>query len=81
MFRSGAVPEIIRSHQKDELYLTYLRSTCADLAQTLFGMMFIGASVYGIMSLLKDALIMSSISCNLRSHLTESCSGLGEVDI
>lgn len=37
MFRPGGKAEIIRSQQKDEFYLTYLRGLIADVIHSLFG--------------------------------------------
>lgn len=37
MFKSPGSAEIIRSHQKDDYYLSYLRNTTSELAQALIG--------------------------------------------
>ncbi|XP_041366580.1 peroxisome biogenesis factor 10-like [Gigantopelta aegis] len=37
MFKRAGIPEIIRSHQKDDFYLNFLRSSVTDIAQTLAG--------------------------------------------
>ena len=39
MFKAGGKAEIIRSQQKDEYYLTYLRGLTADVVHNLFGML------------------------------------------
>ncbi|XP_076439578.1 peroxisome biogenesis factor 10-like [Babylonia areolata] len=37
MFRPAGAAEIVRSHQKDDFYLSFFRSSVADVAQTLAG--------------------------------------------
>lgn len=39
MFRKAGTAEIVRSHQKDDFYLSYLRATVADVVQSLAGPM------------------------------------------
>lgn len=37
MFKVAGKPEIIRSQQKDEFYLSYLRSLAADVTHSILG--------------------------------------------
>jgi len=37
MFKNAGSAEIIRSHQKDEFYLFYLRSCVSDISQAMLG--------------------------------------------
>ncbi|XP_060085832.1 peroxisome biogenesis factor 10-like isoform X1 [Ylistrum balloti] len=37
MFKNAGSAEIIRSHQKDDLYLSYLRSSISDISQSILG--------------------------------------------
>lgn len=37
MFKKAGSAEIIRSHQKDDLYLSYLRSSISDISQAILG--------------------------------------------
>jgi len=40
MFKVAGKPEIIRSQQKDEFYLSLLRGLAADVTHTVFGKTF-----------------------------------------
>ena len=37
MFKAAGPAEIVRSHQKDDFYLGYLRKTAADVVHALIG--------------------------------------------
>ena len=37
MFKAAGPAEIVRSHQKDDFYLGYLRQTAADVVHALIG--------------------------------------------
>ena len=37
MFKAAGPAEIVRSHQKDDFYLSYLRKTAADVVHALIG--------------------------------------------
>ncbi|KAJ8314047.1 hypothetical protein KUTeg_008608 [Tegillarca granosa] len=54
MFKSPGSAEIIRSHQKDDYYLSYLRNTTSELAQALIGYQTIGEEYVNIIQKLLD---------------------------
>ena len=37
MFKAAGPAEIVRSHQKDDFYLSFLRKTAADVVHALIG--------------------------------------------
>ena len=41
MFRPAGTAEIVRSHQKDDFYLTFSRSSVADVVQSIAGVWFV----------------------------------------
>lgn len=48
MFKKAGHAEVIRSHQKDDYYINYLKSHISDISQALFGIQYIGC--YGFLA-------------------------------